>query len=469
MVEARDNRERPHPATRFRTSFWNRYLCQSYRHYFGLKHRMSLKVSTGGWVLIGGLVCTGMMGSDARLAVAYQAAIFLCALIGISWWTLFLTRVELGVHRRVPQIGTVGERLPYRIDICNTTSRAQRGLWIKEQALDPRPDLEAFALQREPGESKRNAFDRLFRFYRFQWLLGRREMVRPTALKVPDLPPGGRVQMDGWLEPLRRGVLHLEGLHLLCPDILDCFRKPVFLMSKDKVVILPKRYPVHGNTPAGSSQYQPGGVSVAGAVGDSNEFMAVREYRRGDPLRRIHWPTSARQGALVVKEYQEEFFVRHGLILDTFSRVGEDTVFEEAVSVAASFACGIADQESLLDLMFVGNQAYRFTSGRGQGDARRILEILAGVQASPNPDASRLRELVRDHATALSACLCVFLEWDEPRWQLVEDLMHRQVPVEVFVVVEEGGNLDLSPGPLAGTPASFHVLEAGHIKEVSFG
>ena len=44
----------------------------------------------------------------------------------------------------------------------------------------------------------------------------------------------------------------------------------------------------------------------------------MRDYRPGDPLRRIHWKSWAKTGRPVVKEYQDEFFVRHGLILDTF-------------------------------------------------------------------------------------------------------------------------------------------------------
>src|SRR5205085_1884082 len=49
-------------------------------------------------------------------------------------------------------------------------------------------------------------------------------------------------------------------------------------------------------------------------------------------------------------------------------------LFEEAVSVAASFACTIDTQESLLDLLFVGPQAFCFTIGRGVAHADQMLE-----------------------------------------------------------------------------------------------
>src|SRR2546430_12423661 len=48
-------------------------------------------------------------------------------------------------------------------------------------------------------------------------------------------------------------------------------------------------------------------------------------------LRRVHWRSAARVGRPVVKEYQDEFFVRHALVLDTFAERAESDVFEEAV------------------------------------------------------------------------------------------------------------------------------------------
>src|SRR5439155_587474 len=127
----------------------------------------------------------------------------------------------------------------------------------------------------------------------------------------------------------------------------------------------------------GVRKYQRGGVALAGAVGDSEEFVSLRDYRPGDPLRRVHWRSAARVGRPVVKEYQDEFFVRHALVLDTFAEREESDVFEEAVSVAASIACSIQTKDSLLDLLFVGPETYCFTAGRGLGHTDHMLEVLA--------------------------------------------------------------------------------------------
>src|SRR5438105_4840024 len=85
-------------------------------------------------------------------------------------------------------------------------------------------------------------------------------------------------------------------------------------------------------------------------------------------------------GKPVVREFEDEFFVRHALVLDTFIDLPQSELFEEAVSVAASFACSVRTQESLLDLLFVGPESYCFTAGRSLGFSDQMLQILAGVQ-----------------------------------------------------------------------------------------
>ena len=83
---------------------------------------------------------------------------------------------------------------------------------------------------------------------------------------------------------------------------------------------------------------------MAANIGHSDEFVSLRDYRRGDPVRHIHWRSWAKTGMPIVKEFEDEFFVRHALVLDTFSDEPHSELLEEAVSVAASFACSVLTQ-----------------------------------------------------------------------------------------------------------------------------
>jgi len=212
-------------------------------------------------------------------------------------------------------------------------------------------------------------------------------------------------------------------------------------------------------------KYQQGGVAQASHVGQSEEFVALRDYRHGDPVRHIHWRSWARAGKPVVKEFEDEFFVRHALVLDTFTEEPYSDIFEEAVSVAASFACTIQTQESLLDLLFVGPQSYCFTAGRGLAHADQMLEILASVQACDNHNFTILENLVLEHISSVSGCICVLLAWDEPRREFVKKLQILGLPLLVLVIANPGQTARLEPGPMAKDPERFRVLELGRIEQ----
>jgi hypothetical protein len=113
--------------------------------------------------------------------------------------------------------------------------------------------------------------------------------------------------------------------------------------------------------------------------------------------------------------------------------------------------------------MFVGPEAYCFTSGRGVGHIEQILEVLASVHICQEKEFEALEGLVFNHAADLSGCLCVFLRWDQPRQSFVSALLARGVPLRVFVVTTDEEELPL--GPMIAQPASFHALPAGRIAE----
>jgi uncharacterized protein (DUF58 family) len=166
----------------------------------------------------------------------------------------------------------------------------------------------------------------------------------------------------------------------------------------------------------------------------------------------------------VVREFEDEFFVRHALVLDTFTDDPNSEIFEEAVSVAASFACSIRTQESLLDLLFVGAQSYCFTAGRGLGRSEQMLEILAAVKTCPDHLFGKLEQLVTDHARLVSGCICVFIEWNERRQEFIKRLRSMGVPLLVIVVIPPGLKQKPEPGPMADQRDKFHIVEMGRVE-----
>jgi uncharacterized protein (DUF58 family) len=446
-----------------REYFFKRYLYRNYWAFASIAHRFRRRLTVVGWVILCGTLAAGALGADTAASLSYQTFAMLGCLVLASVLCTPFGRPTLALERRLPKFGSVGETLRYRILARNLGHKAQNALTLIEELPDPRPTLEQFVRTPEPGEERRNWIDRAYGYYRWRWLLTRNIRARVPEVAMPDLPSGGQREVTVELTPLRRGALRLEGTTVACPDPFGLFRRLLSITHPQSILILPKRYEMPSFALPGAMKYQLGGVSLASSVGESEEFVSLREYRPGDPLRRMHWKGFAKLGKPIIKEYQEEFFVRHALVLDTFGAPAQEGIFEEAVSIAASLACTIQDQDSLLDLMFVGPEAYCFTSGRGVGHIEQMLEILASVQMCREKDFTALEHLVWTHAAELSGCVCVFLAWDEPRQLLVKGLLARRVPLRVLVVAESGQACPM--GVMLAQPENFHVLPMGQVAE----
>jgi uncharacterized protein (DUF58 family) len=441
-----------------------RFLYRNFRAVAGLQHRLGRRLTPAGQLVAAGLAAAAIIGPNTRLTVAYQAFTFLAALLLVAALGALRRPPPLQVRRRLPRFATAGEPLTYTVTAHNPDARAALGLTLIEDFADPRPSFEEFSTTPEPEEARRNRFDRIVGYPRWSWLLSANRRATIAEQPLPPVPPGGDVEVRLTLSPQRRGRLTLTGTTVARQEPLGLARALRPRAVPGTLLILPRRYPVPPLALPGARRYQPGGIALAQSVGDSEEFASLRDYRAGDPLKRVHWRSWARTGRPVVREYQDEFFVRHALVLDTFAPA-PTAAFEEAVSVAASFACSVGTQESLLDLLFVGPEAHSVTAGRGVAHVDRLLEILAAVRPCRDRPFATLARLVLERQTALSGAICVLLAWDEPRRQLVERLRVLGVPALVLVVRE--------PPPAGGAPAvareaealGVHRLEVGRVAE----
>ncbi len=413
-----------------------------------------------GQAILGAVMAAAFMGLDTESSVGYQAFTLLLALLLVAVLSGIYFKARFTVERTLPRFGTVGQPFNYRIAIQSLMAQPQSGLALIEDLADPRPsfnDWKTYKLDEtkhvRPFRLNQRSRQKPFKF----------ATVKEVA--VPSLTRDQPAEVSVEFTPLRRGIVHFSGVTLARPDPLGLFRALQILPLPQSMLILPKRYGLPPIALPGAMKYQQGGVALATNIGQSDEFVSLRDYRRGDPLRHIHWRSWAKTGKPIVKEFEDEFFVRHALILDTFTERPHSEVFEEAVSVAASFASTVLTQESLLDLLFVGPQAYCFTTGRGLAHADQMLEILASVRPCHTQPFGLLEQLVLNHSSAVSGCICVLLAWDETRRQLVQKLNNLSLPVLVLVIRKPGETQPLDHGPMRDEPERLHALEIGRIQE----
>ncbi len=407
-----------------------RYLLRQYRQVEAISRWNRLHFSTTGHILLILMLMAGVFGVDTKAAGTYQLFAILVMLFMISVVLSRFNRLKIKIQRELPDYVTAGEVMSYKVVIQNQTSGRYDQLSYIERLSEPvmnYADLQHYYRDPQTGRCPRLISFRQWRRY-LLWL-------RNGSLNEQPLPLlSNQVRITLRLTPLRRGVLRFRGACIAKPDPLGLFRRLIPVGSEQRVWVLPARYPVNVPELAGRRKYQPGGISLANSVGESTEFMGLRDYRYGDPLHKMHWKSLAKHGRLVVKDYQEEYFDRRGLILDTDAQTLAPETFEAAVSVAASLVWGSKQNDALLDLMFVGDESYCFTAGRGMDSLAHLQEILAAVQPSDTNSFERLRQRVEQQLSECSSLLCVFLHWNLARQQFIQHLIQQGIPVAVFWV-----------------------------------
>jgi len=425
----------------------------------GLRYRTQRRFTSMGLAALGGFGFTGLLCADVDQTLGYQILPLIGSLFLVSALGAWPFRLRFLLTRTLPRFATAGIPVRYRVRIRNDSGKSQAGLTLLENLADPRPSFEDYLVAQKAGGKRTNPFRRPRPFAK-----ARIQRAQIRAADLPEIPAGAEVEVLVDLVANRRGVLRLTGATLARTDPLGLVRGFAHCVAAQSLLVLPRRYALPPLALPGSVRYQQGGVALASSVGQSEEFISLRDYRRGDPLRHIHWRSWAKVDKPIVKEFQDEFFVRHALVLDTFLDVPHSEAFEEAVSVAASFACAIANQESLLDLLFVGPKAFCFTVGRGLAHTDQMLEILAAVPPAANLGFEVLEQLVLNHSSVVSGCICVLLSWDSRRQTLIQRLRQLGVPVLVILVVEAGARPRSSTGPILDDPGHFHVLETDQIQ-----
>jgi len=114
-------------------------------------------------------------------------------------------------------------------------------------------------------------------------------------------------------------------------------------------------------------------------TGAGEEYMGVREYRAGDPIRNVHWKTSARANRLVVREFEEESASRVAVVVAGLD-AGDppDSSFEALVAAAASIGRYALMTGHPVDLVYAKEDGT--WERAGELDPISVLDRLAAVR-----------------------------------------------------------------------------------------
>jgi uncharacterized protein (DUF58 family) len=411
------------------------------------------------------VVCIAFFfGLNIQRTMIYQIFTLFFGLLLFSFLSSLRFTSGLKVTRSLPGTCVAGKELKYKFQVENHGGQTGRGILYRESCDQPLPDWAEFSSSKEEGEDRRNIFDRKMRYYRWLWLLRLGRRLESSDLALPQVSAGKKTEVETSLLPLQRGNVHLDGYILTRLDPFGLCKRQVFHSEPHNLLVLPKLYTMPTLFFDGSRKYHQGGITAALEHGGSNDFISLREYVHGDPVKHIDWKSTARVGRTIVKQYRDEYFSRYGLVLDSFTPKRYSNVFEEAVSIAASVLAAENSEQSVLDLLFVGSECVTCSMGRGLGDKKQMMEILASVTTCRDKGFVELADLVKSHAVLLSGVVIILIDLDEQRQDLINHLAGLQIPVKAVLIVEDRSAYESKKGQVQlNVPLS--IIDYRHVEE----
>ena len=202
------------------------------------------------------------------------------------------------------------------------------------------------------------------------------------------------------------------------------------------VEIMPRLTEYAPMTPGAYGSY---GASGNTATDDASSPAGVREWKEGDPLKRIHWKLSARNMEVYVREF-EESAKPDALIIPDMSWFGsfgarrrdvEDEVCEEAL--ANVMACRDAGFEARL-LLF-GEEPLEAAAG-GAGGVENIREILMRAEFAAGVDYAGALTSAMGRLLRTGACVIITPEISGRIMELAAGIARMNVMTRVVCVTK---------------------------------
>jgi uncharacterized protein (DUF58 family) len=176
----------------------------------------------------------------------------------------------------------------------------------------------------------------------------------------------------------KRGVYVLGPLKLNCSDPLGIHKRKIELPVLTDLLLYPQAPGLSFFEVLGDGTLSQVGIETLLRPGHSEEFIGLREYRRGDSPRRIHWRSSARHQELLVKEFKEDIVTEVSLFLDmrrlALSGIGDVTSVEYIIKAAAAVARIAIEKSHLVQAFILGNEVSHVPLGGGYQHLITLLD-----------------------------------------------------------------------------------------------
>ncbi|MBN1673423.1 MAG: DUF58 domain-containing protein [Kiritimatiellae bacterium] len=283
-------------------------------------------------------------------------------------------------------------------------------------------------------------------------------------VQIP-LLPGRRTETVSYTcNAGRRGVYRFRSCRVESSSPFGLVNARRRVRAESELVVYPLYYELMGATFPFHKSYSGLTAAPGSRPGEGPSFFGLREYRPGDPIRKIHWPSTVRARTVMVKEFEEDMHSSITILLDNYrpSVVGHGaaTNLETAVRAAASLANYTLVNGHPTTLMSFDAETQFLRIDRATGDLTPVLDGLARLGTS-TLDPAELVRIGRASAEKYSNWIVILLAADR---QAMADLLRlRAQGIEIVtLIVDAAGEGPRGPDD-AWLPAMLNLFDAAGI------
>jgi uncharacterized protein (DUF58 family) len=169
----------------------------------------------------------------------------------------------------------------------------------------------------------------------------RDEHLETVRAFVRQLGPGETVIVDTERAAMRRGVHPASDVVIASSAPFGVAERRRRVEVASPTVVYPKLVRLDELSFLEAAPTPERAMHTAPRRGTGPDYLGIREYRVGDSMRHVHWPSTARHGAIMVREFEREQTRRLAVVIDAvadFAAGSSPTPLDVCCSVAASVA-----------------------------------------------------------------------------------------------------------------------------------
>ena len=208
-------------------------------------------------------------------------------------------------------------------------------------------------------------------------VVARADGRRHARFLLAPLGPGQEDTASYRLPAERRGVYVIGPLTGTRRDPFGLWSKVRPIAPAVELTVYPAIEPVAAPPHSRGDDPTSGAPRPASVGNTGDDLYGMRPYEVGDDLRRVHWPSTARTGDLMVRQLELPWQGRLTVLLDVRAPAHTDSTFETAVSAAASVVVASWRAGALVRLTTTDGSDSGFAAGHTHFEA--VMEHLAVV------------------------------------------------------------------------------------------